>query len=172
MHTHTHINLHSHVGTYAYIQVKICTLIVANWSTLWSQPQLKGRLLDPLQGVAMRVSQDGVTAELDFRYLFICMCVCLRPCMYMYVSDTISIYTCVPASMHACICIAHVCMYICMQYYLQDLVQCVYPRSCDSEASFQKPFVYMCVCMCPCMHVYVCVYNFISKVWLCACISR
>eukprot|EP00291_Cryptomonas_curvata_P009928 CAMPEP_0172187914 /NCGR_PEP_ID=MMETSP1050-20130122/21612_1 /TAXON_ID=233186 /ORGANISM="Cryptomonas curvata, Strain CCAP979/52" /LENGTH=60 /DNA_ID=CAMNT_0012862309 /DNA_START=158 /DNA_END=337 /DNA_ORIENTATION=+ len=34
---------------------------------MWSQPQLKGRLLDPLGGRAMRVSQDGVTAELEFR---------------------------------------------------------------------------------------------------------
>ena len=47
-------------------EVTNCTLIVTNWSTLWSQPQLKGRLLEPLEGVAMRVSSDGVTAELDF----------------------------------------------------------------------------------------------------------
>ncbi len=60
-------NTHTYIYTYIHIQVKVCTLIVTNWSTLWSQPQLKGRLLEPLQGIAMRVSQDGVTAELDFR---------------------------------------------------------------------------------------------------------
>eukprot|EP00288_Rhodomonas_lens_P017057 CAMPEP_0177695776 /NCGR_PEP_ID=MMETSP0484_2-20121128/3636_1 /TAXON_ID=354590 /ORGANISM="Rhodomonas lens, Strain RHODO" /LENGTH=355 /DNA_ID=CAMNT_0019206721 /DNA_START=69 /DNA_END=1133 /DNA_ORIENTATION=+ len=48
-------------------EVKGSNLVIIHWSTLWSQPQLKQKLLEPLNGAALRVSSDGVTAELDFR---------------------------------------------------------------------------------------------------------
>eukprot|EP00960_Hanusia_phi_P052206 761317-Hanusia_phi.AAC.2 len=64
-------------------EVKGNSLVIVHWSTLWSQPQLKGKLLYPLKGVSfllfscllpitanrqvsLRVSTDGVTAELEF----------------------------------------------------------------------------------------------------------
>jgi hypothetical protein len=47
-------------------EVKGAALIIINWSTLWSQPQLKRRLLMPLGGKALRVSPDGISASLEF----------------------------------------------------------------------------------------------------------
>jgi len=47
-------------------EVKGRTLVIVNWSSLWSQAHLKIKLLDPLEGVSLRVSPDGIRAELDF----------------------------------------------------------------------------------------------------------
>uniref|UniRef100_A0A7S4P057 RWP-RK domain-containing protein n=1 Tax=Guillardia theta TaxID=55529 RepID=A0A7S4P057_GUITH len=47
-------------------EVKGRTLLIVNWSSLWSQAHLKIKLLDPLEGVSLRVSPDGIRAELEF----------------------------------------------------------------------------------------------------------
>jgi hypothetical protein len=48
-------------------EVKGSALVIDHWSTLWSQPQLKGKLLYPLKGASLHVTSDGVTATLTFR---------------------------------------------------------------------------------------------------------
>jgi len=48
------------------LEVKGSALVIINWSTLWSQPQLKRRLLMPLGGKTLRVSPDGISASLEF----------------------------------------------------------------------------------------------------------
>ena len=47
-------------------EVQGSTLVITNWSTMWSQPQIQGKLLYPLGGTRLRVSEDGVTAVLHF----------------------------------------------------------------------------------------------------------
>ena len=42
---------------------------IVHWSTLWSQPQLKRKLLVPLNGSDMHCSRDGTTATLEFRHV-------------------------------------------------------------------------------------------------------
>jgi len=58
---------HDSDSTAISAEVKGRSLSIVNWSTLWSQPQLKGKLLEPLNGVSLRVSPDGVVADLEFR---------------------------------------------------------------------------------------------------------
>eukprot|EP00277_Geminigera_cryophila_P001931 CAMPEP_0179432586 /NCGR_PEP_ID=MMETSP0799-20121207/17174_1 /TAXON_ID=46947 /ORGANISM="Geminigera cryophila, Strain CCMP2564" /LENGTH=673 /DNA_ID=CAMNT_0021210061 /DNA_START=179 /DNA_END=2200 /DNA_ORIENTATION=+ len=47
-------------------EVKGTSLEIVHWSTLWSQPQLKRKLLIPLNGSELRCSPDGTMATLVF----------------------------------------------------------------------------------------------------------
>ncbi len=68
------------------------SLEIYHWSTLWSQPQLKRKLLIPLNGIELHCSRDGTKATLDFassetakRALRICNLARSQVCLSKYV---------------------------------------------------------------------------------------
>jgi hypothetical protein len=42
------------------------TLVIESWSFLWSVEKLKKYILEPAQGSALTISQDGSKAYMDF----------------------------------------------------------------------------------------------------------
>jgi len=71
----------------------------------------------------------------------VCVYVCMRVCVCMYVC----VYVCVCVCLYVCVCIyvcVSVCMYVC---------------------------VYVCVCVCVCMYVCVCVFVCVC-VYVCMCV--
>ena len=81
--------------------------------------------------------------------MHVCVCVCVRVCVYscvcVFVCACIRVCVCVCVCVFVCVCIrvcvcARVCVFVCV---------CV--------CVFMCVYVYMCVCVCTCVYVYMCV---------------